>query len=178
MRGSRSASGACPSASGCGGAGGSIWAAAPGCIESPVGGEVAEDGEAAAGGESAAEGEAAAGGEAGASRGAAAGSGTTEEDDGRFFFWKAGPASLNLGLSGENAGPASLNLGLVGGPNTRLQSREEAGDVLSTEAAVGEEGGVRNSGLSASNGDGGAELGLSTAAVAADNWTLPSLTKI
>merc|ERR1712218_616773 len=75
VRGSRSASGAWPSASGCGGAGGSSWAAAPGCIESPVGGEVAEDGEAAAGGK------ATGGGEAGASRGAAAGSGTTEEDD-------------------------------------------------------------------------------------------------
>ena len=38
---------------------------------------------------------------------------------------------------------------------------------------MGEEGGVRNSGLSlcTNNGDGGAELGLDTAAVAADSLT-------
>ena len=50
--------------------------------------------------------------------------------------------------------------------------------MTSTEAAVGEEGGVRNSGLSVSNGDGGAELGVGMAAEAADTWTLPSLTEI
>ena len=84
--------------------------------------------------------------------------------------WEAG-GGVGCGRGGVRVGngcPASPNLGLGGGASLKLLSRPEAGagDVLGVWAALGEDSGVRYSGLAisrlcCSTGDGGAAVAVS-----------------